>query len=249
MTKESTTARRAVAVGSCVVLGLLAACATSDSKETTTEEDDVQSEPDAGAAVTDGTDDVEDAGTVSEPDPVVDAGPPPEDCSSFAPLAVDTAFLATGWMGEAPTAVLFVDCAGTRATPSALGNCHTVTYAVPAMDSMGWAGISWQNPQDYWEDPPAPFVGYPMPCGATKIVFYAKGEVGGEKVDFWGGNAAYQAKKSGVALSTEWTRIEMPFAGTPDDNVTLGFGWAMGAEAAGGPGQTAIFHLDDIHWE
>ena len=180
-----------------------------------------------------------------------DAGTKPAtDCSSFAPVAADMAFLATGWMGDAPTSVMFVDCTGARATASALGNCHEVTYApLASTGAMGWAGINWQNPQGYWDDPPEPFVGYPMPCGATQISFYAKGAKGGEVVDFWGGNKAYQAKLDKVMLTAEWKQYSMRFNGSPDGNVTIGFGFALGADAAGGPGGQALFYLDDIRWE
>jgi hypothetical protein len=170
------------------------------------------------------------------------------DCSTFTPLAADKAFMATGWMGDT-AGVLFVDCTIPRALPSALGACHAITYSPPMTMSMGWAGITWQNPASYWEDPPEPFVGYPMPCGATKVSFYAKGAAGGEVVDFWGGNNAYQAKLTGAVLTTEWKQYSMTFNGMPDDNVTVGFGWSMGADAAGGPGKAATFYLDDIKWE
>jgi hypothetical protein len=184
-----------------------------------------------------------DAGT----DPGMD---PPEDCSAFTPLAADVAFMATGWMGDAPTSVLFVDCTGPRASQAALGNCHQITYTPPMASptTMGWAGINWQNPQGYWDDPPEPFVGYPMPCGATKISFYARGEKGGESVDFWGGNKAYQARLDKVVLTKEWKQYSMPFTGMPDGNVTVGFGWAMGGDLAAAGGK-AVFYLDDIKWE
>jgi hypothetical protein len=41
----------------------------------------------------------------------------------------------------------------------------------------------------------------------------------------------------------------MSFSGMPDGNVTIGFGFALGADVAGGPGGTAQFYLDDIKWE
>jgi hypothetical protein len=169
------------------------------------------------------------------------------DCSSFKAVAVDTNFLPTGWMGEVG-GLKSVDCTIARALPGALGNCHEITYS-PAAGGDGWVGVNWQNPSNYWTDPPEPFVGYPMPCGAVRITFYARGKMGGEVVDFWGGNKAYAAQRAKVKLTTTWTKYIMGFNGDPDDNVTLGFGWSTGADSVGGVGAAGGFYIDNILWE
>jgi hypothetical protein len=151
--------------------------------------------------------------------PAIDAG--------NLPFVVDTAFVPSGWMGDAPAypAVAANPSTGAPATPGttarmtilppgystigdacspdgigrsnpgAKGGCWKVTYApfpralepngagsttLGGGPGFGWAGAFWQYPANNWGS----HGGYPIPPGATKVSFWARGEGGGELVLF-----------------------------------------------------------------
>jgi hypothetical protein len=156
--------------------------------------------------------------------PAIDAG--------SLPFVVDTAFVPSGWMGDAPaypampanpsngqpsvpgtTARLSLlpvgytnigdactlDGVG-RSSANAKGGCWKVTY-VPLPKALepgqgsgttkvgggpgyGWAGVFWQYPLNNWGQVGG---GYPIPPGATKVSFWARGKDGGERIRFFTG--------------------------------------------------------------
>ncbi len=189
----------------------------------------------AFGAVVDGALGSSGTGTSSSSGFILDAGAycrvPSVDAGSL-PFVVDTAFVPSGWMGDAPaypatTADLSTGAPaipGTtasmtllpigygsigdacspdgvgRSSAGAKGNCWKVTYMPfprtlepgPAPGLMkvgggpgfGWAGALWQYPRNNWG---ANGGGYPIPPGASRISFWARGAVGGERVLFFTG--------------------------------------------------------------
>ena len=99
--------------------------------------------------------------------------------------------------------------------------------------------------------------------GASKLVFYAKGEKGGERVEFFLGGLGRNEDGSAVApypdstskvslgyvsLTPEWKRYEIPLAGRDLSRIACGFGWT--ASKVNNPGaETVSFYLDEIHYE
>ncbi|MDR1210131.1 MAG: terpene cyclase/mutase family protein [Clostridiales bacterium] len=95
--------------------------------------------------------------------------------------------------------------------------------------------------------------------GASKLTFYAKGEKGGERVEFFMGGlgrdvcAAFAdstAKVSTgyVTLTREWTRFEIPLDGKDLSRVGCGFGWVT--DSVRNPGAaSARFSVDEIRYE
>jgi hypothetical protein len=89
-----------------------------------------------------------------------------------------------------------------RSSANAKGTCWKVTYiplpkpleptSAPGMTEIGsgpgygWAGVFWQYPQNNWGNLGG---GYPIPPGATRVSFWARGKDGGEKVRFISGQA------------------------------------------------------------
>src|SRR5947199_339925 len=77
----------------------------------------------------------------------------------------------------------------------------------------GWAGIVWQHPAGDWGDRAG---GWDL-RGAKKLTFWARGEGGGEVVNFelglLGKGKKYQdsasAKLAGVKLTREWKQYEI----------------------------------------
>ena len=88
------------------------------------------------------------------------------------------------------------------------------------------------------------------------MVFYARGEVGGEEVSFGFGLIRSEkrffdtAKRSldKVKLTREWQRFEIPCDNLqPTENLSrikTGFVWTVAS-----PGHPVVFYLDNIGWE
>lgn len=100
--------------------------------------------------------------------------------------------------------------------------------------------------------------------GATKLTFYARGEVGGESIEFFSGGVGrdsvsgqpvapypdstprFPGRGTRTVLSTNWQKISIDLRGLNLTNVMGGFGWV--ADSAQNP-NGAIFYLDDIQFE
>jgi hypothetical protein len=98
--------------------------------------------------------------------------------------------------------------------------------------------------------------------GAESLVFYAKGETGHERVEFFMAGHGWQedwdisswpdsSKRvtlGYVDLAAEWTRYELPLGGADLGDIQCGFGWVTTAGA--NPGLTEVrFHVDEIRYE
>jgi hypothetical protein len=178
------------------------------------------------------------------------------------PFAVDSEFVPSGYMGDGTTAgpVTMLpakagdsnDCNGQRnASSGAVGTCHTVTYAPPATNGQGWAGVYWQFPANNWGTK----AGYSIPIGATKVTFSAKGSKGGEIVTFFAGgisgatNVYNDTVKASViaTLTSDWATYTIDLIGQSYTMVLGGFGWSMKASDA--TATSGIFYVDNIQWE
>jgi hypothetical protein len=176
------------------------------------------------------------------------------------PFVVDTAFVSSGFMGDGATAGTIAmtpaksgdstDCNGMRASTTAAGSCHSVTYTPPASGGMGWGGVYWQYPANNWGTKP----GFAVPAGAKKVTFQARGLAGGEKVTFLAGgivspgNAYTDSIKatSTVTLTATWAPYSLDLTGQSYTQVLGGFGWTMVSTDAGASGG---FFVDDISWQ
>jgi hypothetical protein len=121
--------------------------------------------------------------------------------------------------------------------------CIKLEYRAPS----NWGGLAWQNPENDWGDKPGGF----NLTGAKKLTFWARGEEGGEKVDFsYGGihrdKPFYDSSdgKIGVQLTTEWKQYAIDLTGKDLSCIKTGFGWSVG-----GAGKPVTFYLDDIQYE
>jgi hypothetical protein len=211
---------------------------------------------------------------------VVDTGTPETSTSSCTPLpntdtlpfAVDVLgkFIPSGWEGDISGLTMPNDptCNGNRSSASALGNCHPVTYQpLPAGTGVqGWAGVLWQHPINNW----GTAAGYAIPAGATKVSFWARGQLGGEIVSFVVGFAVtptatapcfdhVSATLANQNLTTTWTHYTIPLNGqsyTPGVIVPFGFSLPAagqpthdaGAGDAAAPASVEFF-VDDIEWQ
>ena len=130
--------------------------------------------------------------------------------------------------------------------------CLKVSYDVDC-SSKGrrWAGVYWLNPADNWGDREG---GYNL-SGAKRLVFWARGEQGGEQVTEFkiggvGVNREYPdsdtASIGPVILSREWRSYAIDLRDKDLSYISGGFAWV--ADAASNP-KACTFYLDDIHYE
>lgn len=147
-------------------------------------------------------------------------------------------FYASGWMGN--TGAMKIDD-GCTENPHSGDICMKVSYG--AKDN--WAGIYWQDPPNDWGDREG---GVNLE-NANTLVFWARGERGGEKVNFFMGgltNKPFSDTGSGkreVTLKKTWTRYRIPLDGEDLSRIKTAFGFSFG-----GQGQSFAFYLDDIQY-
>ncbi len=150
-------------------------------------------------------------------------------------------YIPAGWMGNIKN-LKFDD--GWTNHPHAGKTCMHVAYAAPDQ----WAGIVWQDPANDWGDVPG---GWNL-TGAKKLAFWARGETGGETVQFkfgvLGPDKKYPDSARGetgeLKLTTQWKEYEIDLGGTDLTHVKTGFVLTLS-----GQGRTVAFDLDDIQFE
>ncbi len=114
-----------------------------------------------------------------------------------------------------------------------------------------WAGVYWQNPADNWGDRKG---GYNL-SGAVRLTFWAKGEMGGERIEEFrvggiGASSLYpdsdMAAIGPVMLTKEWKKYSIDLRGKDLSYISGGFAWVANAES--NP-HHCTFYLDDIRFE
>ena len=131
-------------------------------------------------------------------------------------------------------------------------SCIKVVYDTAcSAKSRRWAGVYWLNPADNWGERKG---GYDL-NGARKLVFWAKGEKGGEqiaefKVGGVGANREFPdtdtASIGPVILSKEWREYSIDLRGKDLSSIIGGFAWVASVDA--NPGSCTFF-LDNIRFE
>ncbi len=145
----------------------------------------------------------------------------------------------SGYMGN--TGAMKVDDKCSE-KPHSGETCMKIEYSA----NGNWAGIFWQSPANDWGDKPG---GANLSKAAT-LVFWARGEKGGEKVSFFMGGIKNKAfsdtanrKLENVVLKKSWTRYRIPLDGEDLSQIKTGFGFNFG-----GQGKPFAFYLDDIEY-
>ena len=147
----------------------------------------------------------------------------------------------SGWMGNYKALTLDPI---SRNAPHSGETCLEVKY-----DAMGqWVGVAWQHPADDWGNLPG---GFDL-TGARKLTFWARGEEGGERIDFGvgilGPGTKYpdtaKAELKGVKLKKKWKRYTINLKKKDLTRIKTPFVWTM----AGGH-KPITFYLDDIRFE
>jgi len=147
----------------------------------------------------------------------------------------------SGWMGNYKA--LTVDPESTD-SPHSGETCLKISYGGP----FDWVGVVWQHPANDWGDKPG---GYNL-TGATKLTFWAKGEMGGELIDFGlgilGSDKEYYdtaiVDLKGIKLKANWKKYTIKLKGKDLSRIKTPFLWTLA-----GARDNITFYLDDIRFE
>ena len=150
-------------------------------------------------------------------------------------------YAASGSMGNMKAAKVDDGC---RSNPHSGTTCIRIEYK----DDGDWAGVAWQDPANDWGTAPG---GWNL-TGAKKLVFWARGDKGGEIAGFKFGILESDKKYpdsatgglDGVELTTEWKEYSIDLTGKDLSCLKTGFVWTVV-----GQGKPVVFFLDDIRFE
>lgn len=150
-------------------------------------------------------------------------------------------FAPSGWMGSVDA--LEVDTCSDE-LPYHGPCCMKVTFH----DPNSWAGVVWQNPAGNWGEEEG---GLDL-TGARRISFWARGQKGGETVEFSMGVLGKDKKFFDstsvnlgiVRLSKYWKQYSIPLEGKNLSRIVTGFSFSVKGQP-----RPVVFYLDDIIYE
>ena len=158
----------------------------------------------------------------------------------YADGAPPSGYVPSGWIGNKQAIAMDDKC---TTSPHSRSSCLKVQYK--AADDF--AGVVWQNPANDWGDDDG---GLNL-TGAKKLTFWARGESGGEKVEFKFGvldkTKEFFDTASGdtnVVLTKNWTEYTIDLDGKDMSKIISGFCWVLA-----GQGAPVTFYLDDVRYE
>ena len=169
-----------------------------------------------------------------------DAGP--ETLNSFFP---------SGWIGDTTT-IRYTDAS--TANPYSGETCARITYT--ATGNQGWAGMYWLPVPKVRDDWRNIIFGVDLGSSIRRLRWYARGERGGEKVEFFTGGVTNSfcpdslpeklTSPETVTLTKDWQRFEISLSSASSrelDHVVGGFGWAANEDN----NPTGItFYIDEV---
>ena len=147
----------------------------------------------------------------------------------------------SGYMGSTDAIDMNPLC---HENPHSGKSCIKVTFT----DPNGWGGVVWQNPPNNWGDTEG---GLNL-TGAKQLTFWARGEKGGEEVEFKMGvigkdKRFYDSTKAGLMrlkLSKEWKKFTIGVMGRDLTRIMTPFVFSVAGQS--GP---VVFYIDDIVYE
>ncbi len=155
--------------------------------------------------------------------------------------AQENHFIPSGMMGNMGKTKIDYAC---TSNPQAGKSCIEVTYS----DGAGWFGLAYQDPANDWGKA---WGGFDL-TGAQKLVFWARGGEGGEKIKFGFGmisreNQWYDTATGDtgdVTLTKEWKQYEIPLKDYDLRRIKTGFSYFFG-----GSGKPKTLYIDEIRYE
>lgn len=156
-------------------------------------------------------------------------------CNHFSP---------PGWMGDRDS--VSFDSSWTTGCRSG-DSCIRIAFSA---NGSNWAGFYWLEPADNRAS--VPNGGYDL-SGAAKLTFWAKGEKGGEKIEFFAGGVtgthpdSFPRTSTGlITLTPSWQPYTIDLSSRNLRHVIGGFAWVT--NSAFNP-TGATFYLDDIAYD
>jgi hypothetical protein len=154
-------------------------------------------------------------------------------------------YYPSGWLGDYDAIRRF----SWEDNPRLGKNCLRFRYTARTPQGAGWAGVHWQNPVNNWGDVEG---GYNL-TGATKLLFWVRGEKGGEKIVRFGVGGisgkypdSCTAEIGPVVLTDQWRQYSIDLSAKDLTYISGGFYW-MTDKNSNPDGAT--FYLDDIRYE
>ena len=151
-------------------------------------------------------------------------------------------YVPSGWMGNIK-GIRFDD--GWRREPHSGATCLRFEYQAAG----DWGGIVWQDPENDWGKAPG---GWNLQ-GARKLVFWARGDKGGEvvrcfKFGILGPGYKFRDSAGGtlddVRLTSTWREYSIDVSQKDLSCIKTGFAWIVV-----GQGKPVVFYLDDIRFQ
>ena len=155
-------------------------------------------------------------------------------------------YISSGWMGDYGD-LSYNDSYGEN--PHSGTSCIKIVYRPDVSQGARWAGIYWQSPANNWGERKG---GYDI-TGATKLTFWARGEIGGERIEEFkigGISGAYPDSDTAtigpIVLTKEWKQYEIDLTGKDLSYISGGFCWSTNLDV--NP-DGCTFYFDDIRYE
>jgi hypothetical protein len=154
-------------------------------------------------------------------------------------------YIPSGFMGDTSDIVIV---GTTKTNPGKGSACMQVKYAGKAAGGQKWSGVYWQDPANNWGTIKG--AGYNL-TGAKKVKFMARGEKGGEIVEFKAGGISgeypdsFKAEASPVTLTADWKEYEIDLTGQDLSSVIGGFMFTVAKDKNA---ENTVFYLDEIRY-
>lgn len=155
-------------------------------------------------------------------------------------------FIPSGYMGDTSDITIV---GMYKQTPAKGQSCMKVKYSGKSGQGNKWAGVYWQDPANNWGTVKG--AGYNL-TGAKKLKFMAKGDKGGEVIEFKSGGISgefpdsYRAEAPIITLTPEWQEYAIDLEGQDLSTVIGGFIFAVAKDK--NP-DGATFFLDEIRFQ
>jgi len=161
------------------------------------------------------------------------------------PIGVGDHYSPSGWMGDGELGERHLSIRGIPETHE--GQSFVATKITYSPGHLEWAGIYWLHPDKNWGDLPGRTL-----QGAHVLTFLARGEEGGEVVEFKSGGVKNEERKHGdsydksigrVVLNRHWTRYEIDLSKENLSMVIGAFAWIATADDNAGD---VVTYVGDI---
>lgn len=153
----------------------------------------------------------------------------------------NSVYVPSGYMGNAAAIRMEPEC---TEKPYQGRTCLQAEYTSGA----SWGGVLWQSPAEDWD---GKLPGGANLSGATHLEFYARGDQGGETVNFvfgvLDGNQPFRDTAKGelknIRLTNEWKKYSLSLEGLDLRQIKTGFGWSLAGQS-----RAVKFYLDEIRY-